>query len=926
MFQEVGFGKMAFFVAAQIGDRLYRDHFRITSNVWRPLRTSRRQRLLGWGSGLLLLGMTAGCLPPEPMRPDAPEYVQWEALQMDPANELGYLRLAARYQERGLRKAAEQTLQAGLQNVPDSERLASALGRFYLTQNQLKQAQAFYSNERLQQSRSAYLYLDRAQLRVQTGDSQAALEDLSQALKLNPELAEAWFWKGMLHSRLQQTSAALDAFEEAARYNSQQASIWQQIAMLQKQLGRPLQSRQALETALRLEPHDYPLLQMYSSLLEEALEKGETDVLESLRQTLLVMQERFPEDAWTLAHLGTVLWQSGAQAEGRRLLQSSLALKPNYTWAQFRLGLLYLSSKRWEDASFWLQQGLQENPDNPWALHQLANCYEQQGRTVEAIALFDSWLKSPERQTLPLYQAQARLYLNELRFDDYEQLQLKALQRFPQSQEVIQELAAYYQGTRQPRKAHSLLLRLLPQEARNEELQLKLAQLEQAMGLNGEAEERLHRALEQGLQSENLHRQWIELRQARLEPAEVIPDLLEMFAHYPESEWAAQQLAQLYLLEERYAAAEEVLHLSLDQHPEATSLRLLKGRLSAIKGQWEEALVALQPLEGSESDTTLLNHQILVYRKLNHPHIALKLAERSLLEHEWDLWTWYQLTLLQSAEEQQRWFGVRHQEVRQILDAIMSLQFGRARQQLAHLSLSPVEQELLRGLTHQLRTGQTPPTLKIELNEALQQPPWVRFQLALVAEANREFIQSEAIYRSILEEQPDHPWTHARLGSVYAELDQLERSQAHHARFLAAYPGAVWGTFQLAVLKTMQQQEPEAIKLYRQVLSLQPDHAASLNNLAWTYLTAGDPHLRNTREALDMARRAVEIRATVDHLDTLAEAYFQSGQPIEALQTIRRAILITPQDSDRYPYLLKQFNRFRQGDPHTSPPGISSAS
>ena len=75
-----------------------------------------------------------------------------------------------------------------------------------------------------------------------------------------------------------------------------------------------------------------------------------------------------------------------------------------------------------------------------------------------------------------------------------------------------------------------------------------------------------------------------------------------------------------------------------------------------------------------------------------------------------------------------------------------------------------------------------------------------------------------------------------------------------------------------------------------------------------------------------MAQKAVQLQASVDHLDTLAEAYFQSGKPIEAIQTIRRAILITPLDSDRYPYLLKQFNRFRQGDTDSAQPSLSSAS
>ena len=350
------------------------------------------------------------------------------------------------------------------------------------------------------------------------------------------------------------------------------------------------------------------------------------------------------------------------------------------------------------------------------------------------------------------------------------------------------------------------------------------------------------------------------------------------------------------------------------------------GRLLAIQGKWTEALTAFSSIERNIGGVPLLNHQALAYRKLAKPHISLKLVEYSLLNHDWDLWTWYQFLLLQSPIELETWLGPQRDEILQALESMMSLQFGRARQQIANASLPPVQKEILRRLAHQMRTGEALPSMEIELKEVFTQPIWVRFQLAMEAESNRSLVRSETIYRSILEEVPDHPWIHARLGNVYADLDQLERSQEHHARFLKIYPNAVWGNFRLAVLKTLQQEEPEAIRLYQQVLSLQPDHAASLNNLAWTFLTSGDPKLRNTSEALSMAQKAVRLQASVDHLDTLAEAYFQSGQPIEAIQTIRRAILITPLDSDRYPYLLKQFNRFRKGDTNSAPPILNSAS
>ena len=871
------------------------------------------------------LGTLNGCLHVQ-LAPQDPAYAEWEALLIDPSNELGYLRLASYYHSTGQLLEAEQVYEAGLKNIPTSERLASSLGRLYLSSGQNTAALDYYSEERLQSCNCASLFLDRAQLRAQAGENQAAQNDLSKALQLNPELPEAWFWKGMLHSRQNQTTEALAAFKTAANFNTQQAAVWQQIAILQKQAGELHSAIEAIKKALRLEPEDYNLLQMYASLLEELLDQGDQSVMKDLSQTLLVMNDRFPKDSWTLAHLGTVIWQSGNEDEGRRLLQSALALRSDYTWAQLRLAQLYLVSKRWEDASFWLQEGLRTNPENRWALQQLAECYERLNRSREAIQLMESWMQNPERTSFALHQTLGMLYLNELEFESYEKHQLKGLERYPNHSEIYQELATFYQGIQRPLEAHKLLLRLLSKQPENENLILQVVSLEQKIGLNNQAKQRILDTLEGNVPSEKMWQFWIELQLAQEASKDISADLIEMLGQFPESEWAGVKLAEIFLHDEKYADAEKVIEKAMEESPESASLKILLGRLLEIQGKWTEALTAFSSIEKDLGGVPLLNHQALAYRKLGKPHISLKLVEYSLLNHDWDLWTWYQFLLLQPPMELELWLGPQKDAILQTLESTMSLQFGRARQQLTNASLPPIQKEILRRLAHQMRTGETLPSQEIELKEVFTQPIWVRFQLAMEAESNRSLVRSETIYRSILDEVPDHPWVHARLGSVYADLDQLERSQQHHARFLKIYPNAVWGNFRLAVLKTLQQEEPEAIRLYQQVLSLQPDHAASLNNLAWTFLTSGDPKLRNTSEALSMAQKAVRLQASVDHLDTLAEAYFQSGQPIEAIQTIRRAILITPLDSDRYPYLLKQFNRFRQGDTDSAPPSLSSAS
>ena len=172
------------------------------------------------------LGTLSGCLHVQLALED-PAYAEWEALLIDPSNELGYVRLASHYQSTGKLLEAEQVYEAGLKNIPTSERLASSLGRLYLSSGQNTVALEYYSEDRLESCNCASLYLDRAQLQAQAGENQAALSDLSKALQLNPGLPEAWFWKGMLHSRQNQTTEALAAFKTAANTDTQQAAVWQ---------------------------------------------------------------------------------------------------------------------------------------------------------------------------------------------------------------------------------------------------------------------------------------------------------------------------------------------------------------------------------------------------------------------------------------------------------------------------------------------------------------------------------------------------------------------------------------------------------------------------------------------------------------------------------------------------------------------------
>ncbi|MEC7216865.1 MAG: hypothetical protein VXW44_03200, partial [SAR324 cluster bacterium] len=410
-----------------------------------------------------------------------------------------------------------------------------------------------------------------------------------------------------------------------------------------------------------------------------------------------------------------------------------MALRADYTWAQLRLAQLYLVSKRWEDASFWLQDGLRTNPENRWALQQLAECYERLNRSKEAIHLMESWMQKPERTSLALHQTLGMLYLNELEFESFEKHQLKGLERYPNNAQIYQELATFYQAIQRPREAHKLLLRLLSKQPENENLILQVVSLEQKIGLNKQAKQRILETLEGNVPSEKMWQFWIELQLTQDASKDVSADLIEMLSQFPASEWAGVKLAEIFLHDEKYAAAEKVIEKAMEESTESASLKILWGRLLAIQGKWSEALTAFSSIEKNVGGVPLLNHQALAYRKLGKPHISLKLVEYSLLNHDWDLWTWYQFLLLQPPMELEMWLGPQKDEILQALESTMSLQFGRARQQITNASLPPVQKEILRRLAHQMRTGEARPSKEIELKEVFIQPIWVRFQLAMEA-------------------------------------------------------------------------------------------------------------------------------------------------------------------------------------------------
>jgi len=193
---------------------------------------------------------------------------------------------------------------------------------------------------------------------------------------------------------------------------------------------------------------------------------------------------------------------------------------------------------------------------------------------------------------------------------------------------------------------------------------------------------------------------------------------------------------------------------------------------------------------------------------------------------------------------------------------------------------------------------------------------------------------TEALWRHTLAVTPDSDVAHAGLGGILFVRGQIDESIDHYERALRLRDGNVAAHFglgralaakqktdaaifhfqkalgiqpdyiaasnDLGVVFASKGEIKEAVAAWEQSLSFDPDNADAANNIAWVRATAADADLRDGRQALDLAQRALRSggeNAVV--LRTLAAAQAENSQFAEAIATCQRGEELARRNGDR---------------------------
>ena len=119
--------------------------------------------------------------------------------------------------------------------------------------------------------------------------------------------------------------------------------------------------------------------------------------------------------------------------------------------------------------------------------------------------------------------------------------------------------------------------------------------------------------------------------------------------------------------------------------------------------------------------------------------------------------------------------------------------------------------------------------------------PWIRYLWGHLHERQGNTEKALEHYLSVLEDLPRDPWVHLRTGILQ---EQQEQALFHYKIASEAYPDSFRILFRKSIVTMNLLQEEESIRIHQKMIELRPEHALSLNNLAWMYLTAKDRSLR----------------------------------------------------------------------------------
>jgi len=198
----------------------------------------------------------------------------------------------------------------------------------------------------------------------------AADQNATRAAQINSQLPEVLLALGQVRTLQGKYAEAVSDFERVLTLDNRSDGAYRGLAKAYAATGLPDKAEDAWQKAIALRPNS---VDVYNALGKFEMTRGSyAKAVESYRKAVNLA----PENPRMLSNLGVALFYQGSLDEGRKMLQESIRISPNYA-AYTNLGVLDVKQGRYADAAADYEKALEFNKSDYQVWSNLAVAYSQ---------------------------------------------------------------------------------------------------------------------------------------------------------------------------------------------------------------------------------------------------------------------------------------------------------------------------------------------------------------------------------------------------------------------------------------------------------------------------------------------------------------------------------------------------------------------
>lgn len=760
----------------------------------------------------------------------------------------------------------------------DKEQLAllSALqGHAYLGLDDIDKAEGAYVKAQSLNANEPEAYLGMARLSLRGKDRKTAGNWIARALEIAPDFAGAWSVKGDLARTEGDVEQAELAYTQAINYSAKKLELYYKRAVVRISMGNYKGAELDVAEIRRINPKS-PSADYAQGLM---LFNKETypAARESFQQVVALADHYMP----AVYYLGVTNYILGDMESAYHYLLQYANFNHDYVPAQQMLAMVEIQNKNYEAARRRITPLLVLLPDDLLTLRLMSKIAIAQGDSAEAI----EYLKKEIEQRPESASGYARIGMAMLMEGEDEEaaLQLQKAIELDDDSKLIEFM---------------LILHLLSQEKTSEALaaanKYVLKYPDSAMGLNllgllqlkdGQRQQAkmtfekiLHDLPGEPGAAHNLA--ILEKQDGNLEHAVML--YRSVLDHNPRHLRSAVYLAGLLFQLNRDDEARKVLEGAIAQEPD-----ILEPRLFLAKYQ----------LEGGDAGGALNTLQPVMQKSPNHPLLLYIKGKASLMTNDGkgavDAFVNLARVRPNSAE-------VHYLLAMSYYRMGMEDQMTKAL--IRSLEINPNHKYsniALAGLLVRKNKVDDAIVLLDKLEKLNPELPDIYVEKAKIALLRGQLNEAIISYKKLAELAPDSDVI-TKLALVQIQAGQTENSFSTLREWLLIHPDDIQVRYNLGSSYYMLGRIEDARTEFLRIITDVPDHALTLNYLAWLY-RQGDPKL-----AREYAERALELSPDSPNImQTLAIILIEQDMVQQAVILLKKAHDIKPDDPNiTYHYAL----------------------